>query len=278
MRNTKTLGLAVAASLALGACADEGTGPDSLDQLLTLNAALVAADATLEGVALARGPFGFEHGTPFGLGPGGQMGRGGGAGQAGGGRGIGGELTGTRTATFYDAAGNVQTAYDSLTTASIHYVLDLEGEVERGGWSGSVKRTRDMTVSGLVGIETTRTFNGKGTEDVERSRTLADGSEASFDMEGSFTEENVVIPVPGSDKKYPLSGKITRTMSVTVVNGPNGDETKKVTVVITFDGDNTATAVVNGETYEIDLDARPGSLPIREGLGMGGFGRGKRGP
>jgi hypothetical protein len=95
-------------------------------------------------------------------------------------------------------------------------------------------------------------------------------------MEGSFTQESVVVPVPGSAKQYPLSGKITRKMKVSVVNGPKADETRDVTVVITFDGDNTATAVVNGEAHEIDLDARPGAFPFRDG--MGGFGRGKRGP
>jgi hypothetical protein len=277
MTHRKTLGLALAATLTLGACADQG--PDLTDQLLTLNAAMVAADATLEVVTLTRTPFSFAPGTLQGMEPGGGMGPRGGmgpAGRPGGDMGFGGSLTGTRSVTFYDATGKEQAAYDSLTTARIHLVLDIAGDVERGGWSGSISRTRDMTITGLAGVETTRTFSGTGTEDVQRSRTLEDGTQASFDMAGSFTNENLVVPVPGSDKKYPLSGKITRDMTVTVVNGPKGDETRKVTVVITFDGDNTATAVVNGETHEIDLDARPGAFPFREG--MGGFGRGKRGP
>jgi len=181
--------------------------------------------------------------------------------------GIGGDLTGTRSVTFYDAAGNEQAAYDSLTTATIHFVLEIAGDVTRGGWTGSVDRTRDMTITGLEGVETTRTHNGFGSEDVERSRTLDDGTEATFDMEGTFNHDNVVIPVPGSETRYPLSGTITRVMKVTVVNGPNGDVTRDVTVVITFDGDNTATAVVNGETFEIDLDARPGGHPLRRGFG-----------
>jgi len=275
MRKTKTLGLGLAAALALTACS-ESTAPSALDELVTLNAALFAADATLEDLGLARGPFGFEHGIAFGMGPGGMMGRGGPAGPPGGEKGIGGSLTGTRSATFYDKDGKEQAAYDSLTTARIHYVLDVSGDVARAGWTGSVARTRDMTVSGLLGVETTRTFNGKGSETVKRSRTLEDGTKTSFDMQGSFTQENFVVPVPGSDKKYPLSGKITRMLAVTVVNGPKGDETRKVTVVITFDGDNTATAVIDGETHEIDLDARPGAFPFKDGFG--GFGRGKRGP
>lgn len=67
-----------------------------------------------------------------------------------------------------------------------------------------------------------------------------------------------------------LDVETTRTMKVTVVNGPNGDVTRDVRVVVTFDGDNTATAVVNGETYEIDLDARQGGHPLRRGFGRNG--------
>jgi hypothetical protein len=271
MTNRNILGLALATALGLGACGEATTGPDLLDQALSLNAAVVAADATLEDITLARGPLGFAHGG-LGLGPGGGMGP---AGEPGGGRGIGGELSGTRSVTFYDKDGGVQAAYDSLTTASFHVVVDIAGDVARGGWSGSVKRTRDMTVSGLLGVETTRTVNGKGTESVQRSRTLDDGTEASFDMTGSFIQENLVVPVPGSAKPYPLSGKITRTLKVTVVNGPKGDQTRDVTAVITFDGDSTATAVVNGETYEIDLDARRGGFPLREGFGPGMGGKGR---
>ena len=274
MTRMKTLGLALVAALALGACADDGIAPDLLDQALTLNAALVAADATLEDVTLAT--------TPFSFGPGAQeswrLGDGLGSGPKGepGGRmGIGGTVTGTRSVTFYDAAGVVQDAYDSLTTAKIHFVLDIQGDVERGVWSGSVARTRDMTITGLAGVESTRTFNGTGSENVERSRTLDDGTESTFDMEGTFTHEDLVVPVPGSSSKYPLSGTITRTMKVTVVNSPKGDFTRGVTVVITFDGDNTATAVVNGETFEIDLDARSGGFPLK-GTFRFGSGKGNR--
>lgn len=267
MTSTKTLGLALAAALAVGGCADDGVSPDLLDQTITLNAAVMAADATLEDITLATSPFSFGPGAQAA----GWMGMGNGPkGPPGGRMGIGGTTTGTRSVTFFDAQGNVQQAYDSLTTASIHFVLDIQGDVEREGWSGSVSRTRDMTVTGLAGVETTRTFNGTGSEKVERSRTLDDGSEASYDMEGSFTHENLVVPVPGSSPKYPLSGTITRHLSVAVVNGPKGDFTKDVTVVITFDGDSTATAVVNGETYEIDLDARPGAFPLKGTFRLGG--------
>lgn len=266
MMTKKTLPtVALVASLALGACADEALTPDLLDEALAYHAAIVAADATLEDLTLARAPFAFGPGAAPALAPGA-----GPAGRPGGGMGIGGSLSGTRSVTFYDADGAEQDAYDALTTAKIRYVMDIEGDVARGPWTGSVSRTREMTVSGLIGEEATRTHDGTGSEQVARSRTLDDGSEATFDLDGTFLQEAVVVPVPGSEPRYPLSGTVTRTMKVAVVNSPRGDVSRDVTVVITFNGTNTATALVNGEPHEIDLDARPGAFPLRGRFGSRG--------
>jgi hypothetical protein len=51
-------------------------------------------------------------------------------------------------------------------------------------------------------------------------------------------------------------------MTVTVTR-PDGERTRNVEIVITFDGDSTATAIVNGEEVEIDLSTREGRLPFR---------------
>lgn len=257
-------GVAAAAVLALGGCQDTA-GPAANDAILQ-NVAAVAADATLEDVTLATSPFGFGPQGVSAQGMGGGQPRG----PVGGGMGIGGSLSGTRDVTFYDADGNAQDAYDPLTTASIHFVVQVSGDVSRGTWSANIDRTRDMTVSGLAGQETTRTFNGTGTETVSRSRTDSTGTASTFDMTGSFSIDNLVVPVPGSDPRWPLSGTITRNMTVTVVNGPTGDRTNTVTAVITFDGTSTATAVINGETMQIDLTTAQGRNPIRGGR----FGRG----
>ena len=87
--------LALAAGLAVSACEDP-TGLDSVEDGLLLDMAIVAADATLEDLGrwgLAFGPL----------------------------------LSGTRTRTFYNAAGVEQESYDELTTASIQLR-------ERGQW------------------------------------------------------------------------------------------------------------------------------------------------
>jgi hypothetical protein len=252
--------VAAVAVLALGGCQDSA-GP-TVSSALLQNAAQVAADATMEDVTLATTPFGFGQ-----AGVSAQTAAGAGQrwGPLGGAMGIGGTFSGTRSVTFYDANGAVQTSYDSLTTDSIQFVLEVSGSASRDNWSASIDRTRQMTISGLLGQETTRTFNGTGTETVSRSRTDTTGTTSTYDMNGSFTVDNVVVPVPGSTPRWPLSGTITHDLTVTVVNGPNGDQTKTVTVVVTFDGTSTATAVINGQTMQIDLTTPPGRNCIKGG-------------
>lgn len=250
--------LAAGAALAAGACSDTA-GPDALDDQLLSDLAVVAADATLEDVTLMGAGFHFS-----------LQGAGGGPGMLGGHGGIGDSFSGTRSVAFFDADGNEQTGYDELSTAEVHVEMELAGERAREWWSASIARTRSMVISGLEGEEATRRFDGSGTETVARSRHFEDGTERSHDMTGAFTYEAVVVPVPGSEPRWPLSGTIRRVMHVSVTNGPGGDVTRDVEVTITFDGDQTATAVINGETVEIDLSTREGRHPLRGGMGHHG--------
>lgn len=270
MHNTRTvrLILAAAALAAIPAC-DDATGPgDTEEPLVLADLAAVAADAVVEDVSLMGQPFAFGAGTaPWTAGPGGPGGGHPGPGEPGGHHGIGGDRSGTRVLTFFDAAGNEQDAYDPLTTASIHTVVEMAGQIERPRWSGTMERTRDLTITGLEGEETTRTFNGFGEEAMSRVRSVGDGTARTYEMTGSFTKTDVVVPVPGSGDRWPLSGTVHRVMSVTVTGGPNGDFTREMEVTITFDGDETANAVINGEPFEIDLSARPGGDCIRSGFG-----------
>jgi hypothetical protein len=128
-----------------------------------------------------------------------------------------------------------------------------------------VYRTRSVTVSGLLGEETTRQWDGAGSEEISRSVHLDDGTARSRDMDGTFELSAVVVPAPGtSDTHWPVSGTVHRVVHVVVSNGPNGDFERTVDVTITFDGDSTATAVVDGETFEIDLTTRADGFPLRQ--------------
>jgi hypothetical protein len=245
---TQRTGLAMAMGLLVAGCSDS-TAPDAFADEIDYDMAIVAADATLEDVAMWSQPFDFAHAVPA-------------PGRPGGRDGWAGELSGTRAVTFSDIDGVEQTAYDALTTDLIHIVHEIEGEVTRDGWTVTVHRERDKTVSGLAGTETHRTWNGTGSEEITRTGFTLEGSERSYEAVGTFAYEDVVVPIPGSTPPYPISGTITRHLTVTVM-GPAGTRTRDVDVVIEFDGTSNATATVNGETRVIDLTTADGRLPLR---------------
>jgi len=249
------VGLVSALAVSVGAC-DDTVGLDSIEDAVVRDMAIVAADATLEEVSTLGQPFGFRAGGP-----------GVGGGRPGGHHGLGADGSGTTEETFYDATGNPQDAYDELTTDRIEVVTSVSGEVGRQNWSAMVNRERAMTITGLAGEESVRTLNGTGTSWVSRSRHTDDGNR-TYEMSGSSTHSDVVVPIPGSDPRYPLSGTITRSMTSTRTDG-EGTETRSMQMTITFDGDETAIAVVNGETKEIDLSAEAGRHPMRGRFGPG---------
>lgn len=241
--------LALLVGISVAGC-DDGTSPDAELGDLNLAVAAVAAEATLDDVhsmALGTWGMGAAEVAVAGLAPGDHLER-------------------TRTITFYDVDGREMDGYDALRTESISFVIDVEGSLERPMWSGEVERHRNVTVSGLAGEETRRTWNGTGSDEHSRVRTTDEE-----DMERRFrsqtTIEDVVVGIPRSENPWPLSGTITRHVEVTVVNGPRGDLTRERTVVVTFDGTRYVTLTVDGEEFEVDLAERRGRRPHRRGPG-----------
>ncbi|MFH1764320.1 MAG: hypothetical protein ABIF09_09020 [Gemmatimonadota bacterium] len=234
---------AFAAVLALGAaaCEDGATNTNAFDDAgLRLDAALVAADGMFQDLAHMESSTVWA-GTGF-------------APEA-----VGVEIQGSRsfskTVTFFDAAGVVQSNYNAETTAKMHIVADLTREVTHTFWSAEIARHRDMTVTGLEGAETERTWNGTSNGTVQRSRHPEGGEVRTYDMTSSGVITNVVRVVPRADNPYPKSGSITRTIhAVRTVDGV--EEVRDVVATITFDGDNTATMTVGAESWEINLDDR----------------------
>ncbi len=234
---------ALAALFTLAACADSTTTP-TVDAPLNADVAEVVADAALEdlavmnavapatGLGAAFGPFG--------------------------GRGLGDRagLERNRTVTAFDAEGVQQEAYDALTTASLHIVTMVEGDISREHFSAAVSRLRDLWVTGLAGEEVERTWNGSGESEVHRTRTTDANGTRSYEMEASATIDDVVRAVDRDAQPWPLSGTITREVAVTIVNGPRGDETRQRTTVLTFNGTQYVTLLVDGEAFEVDLAAR----------------------
>ena len=239
MRRFTLVALASTLSVGLSACSD-GTAPDAFSSQLNRDVAMVAADGLLNDLSQINQVI--PAGSQASLAP---------------------PLTGNRSVEYFDAAGNQQDAYDELTTASIHVVSERSGEFSREGWSATVSRSRDMIISGLEGEETTRTANGTGSAEIVRSRHLDGGGERSYDMSGESTIQNVVHAVPREDNPWPLSGTISRHMTVVIVNGPDGDATVERDAVVTFNGTQFVTMTVNGESFEVDLSARSGSHPFQ---------------
>ena len=68
-------------------------------------------------------------------------------------------------------------------------------------------------------------------------------------MTGESVTSNVVHAVPKEENPYPLSGTITRDLTVVIVKGPNGDETRTRYVTITFNAMQFARAVIPSERH-----------------------------
>lgn len=237
---TRLLGT-IALGLAAAGCSNS-LAPTAADQELNQDVALVAADAALDDVAQMVVPnaapqlqASFEA-VPF--------------------------ADVSRTVTFFDTSGVEQTAYDPNTTASVRIQMSLAGDVQRSGWTASITRTRDITVSGLEGQETSRTWNGTGTGTIMRSSHTDGTGSRTYDMSSSATITDVVVGVPRSQNPWPLSGSITRSITVTITRGDR-TETRTRTVTITFNGTQFATLTVGDETFEVDLAARAVDRPTR---------------
>ena len=161
-------------------------------------------------------------------------------------------LVETHSYQFLDASNAPQSAFDSLTTASIHFTSKLSGTTT--GHYSKVDDQHDLTVSGLAGVETSRTWNGTGTSAHEDSL-----GHARIKTHVSTSVSNVVLPVSRTNNPYPLSGTIT---THTVVSG--GLMPIDETVSIAFDGTRYATLTINGVTYKVDLGRLP-HFPISAG-------------
>ena len=244
-----TLGLLVT----LAACNSESTGPELTplaDLAITRDVATQSADAAVEDVELMGGPtgqlgFGFaasrtgEDDAPFRCGTHTRD-----------------LLTVVRTCTFKDAAGATQNGYDATTTASVAIHAVITGKIERENWSAEVERIRDLTVTGLAGSETSRTWNGTGTGKSTRSRHKEGTETRTYDVSCSSTRTNVVVNLPRAENRWPVSGTINRICTITITGGPNDGKTVERNVTITFNGTQLVPMTVNGKAFVLDLKTR----------------------
>jgi len=166
-----------------------------------------------------------------------------------------GGLTLNRDYAFFDATPAAQSAYSASTTASANFHVNVAGVHVATAGADTVNRDRSLTVSGLAGAETSRTWNGTGTRSDGGFRQEAD-VKRNYHTTDAVTVSNVVVNLPRSTNPWPMSGSITRQISGTASISRSGvSKSFEVTrtVTITFNGTQYATVTVGSDTYTLDL-------------------------
>lgn len=237
--------LAGAAACAVAACSSDPSAPADAASV-NANVAAFTAEAVGQDIQFMHGPRGFW-GFALRGGPGAfecdSF--------------TGDHVTVERTCTFADSDGVAQSAYDSLATASATLHVSASGSFDRGEWgSSSFSRERDLTVTGLAGAETQRTWNGNGSGTMSASRVNDDGDTVRVEMTSSGSVTDLVIPVPRTDTSWPLGGTIAFTVTAAFTGGAHDGQSFTRDVTVTFDGTQYATVTVNGETFTVDLARR----------------------
>lgn len=170
-------------------------------------------------------------------------------------------ITTVRSYAYFDAAGKAMQYLDNLKTASINYQFTRNGTVTQDTtFSGVVHSSRNITVSGLLGVETTRRWDGFGasadTNTHHDSRSTRHYAGKSVD-----SVKAVVYPQPRTPGSYPLSGSMIQVINYTVTSTGKGIETRSVDrrVVTTYDGSalakiqsGTVTCVLHLDTHKVD--------------------------
>lgn len=241
---------ALGALAMLAACSSTdtngSTGPNAVaNQTVTMDVAAVATELGAQDVEAMHGP-----GGAFGFGLHPDLGR------------FGcdsvdfGGLTIVRTCAYADSDGVAQDAYDSNATATVTVHTEISGAFGRGSWSAAMDRTSDLVVSGLAGANTTMIWNGSSAGTASRVRQVDSTETREYDMTFSGSITDVVVPVPHTDTGWPLSGVITRDVTVTIIGGPRDGTTVTRSTTLEFNGTQYATLTVNGETFQVDLARR----------------------
>ncbi len=170
-----------------------------------------------------------------------------------------GPFTYSRSYAYADGLGVAQDAYSATTTASANFKWALSGTNTKRRWAGTMSRERDLTISGLLGANTTITINGTGAAERQRTRFAkeevdgANAVEREYDMQGSTVIANVVTAAVRLPDTWPASGTITRTHTVTRTDVRHGTRTSTRTSVVTFNGTQFVPLVVNGTEFTLDL-------------------------
>lgn len=164
-------------------------------------------------------------------------------------------LTLQRSFALFDTNGDPMSAYDAILTASANVKATVTGIHVALAGEDTVDRQRDVTVSGLAGAETSRTWNGTGSRDDGGYRQDTDRLR-TYHTTDAVTWTNVVVNLPRLTNPWPISGTITRQIQGTgsvMRNGTTRTFTIQRTVTITFNGTRYVPMLVGTTPYVLDL-------------------------
>lgn len=166
-------------------------------------------------------------------------------------------LTLERSFAFY-AGGVAQQRYDATATDSVNFQAALSGTLSRDGRTAWINAARTMTVSGLAGAETQRSWSGTGTR-TDSAHVVTDGVARRTKIHSVDQISSVVYALPRSANPYPKSGTITHDITMSsVADDGTATRTRSATrhVVVTFNGTRFASVMVGSTACTLDLLTR----------------------
>ena len=122
-------------------------------------------------------------------------------------------LTLERSFAFY-AGGVAQQSYDATATDSINFQGALKGTLSRAGRTVWIDANRTMTVSGLAGTESQRSWSGTGTR-IDSAHVTNDDVSRRTRIHSVDQVASVVFALPRSANPWPKSGTITPDITLT---------------------------------------------------------------
>jgi len=151
---------------------------------------------------------------------------------------------------LYNGFGIAQEAYDDLTTASAQVWYKAFGNLVNPTGAANIDRVRTLTVNGLSGTESERTFGGFGTD--QATGSIEGSSGKDYVLSATTIATNVVYGIPFASNVWPRSGTLT-TQSQLDVTELGVTTTTHKSVTITFNGTQLVNMDVGSTGFTLDL-------------------------
>ncbi len=172
----------------------------------------------------------------------------------------------TRSHVCYDSTGAAQGTCSATTTDSVVFHWTLNGQIGpdtnyRGAvFQANIHRTRNGTISHLLGTETYRIHNAVGTSNDTTSFTGTIGTRNAAES-AVDSVVNIRFNLPRSSNPWPVSGQYIRNVSGTIkLTNPTDTiiktYTRRVTVTSPADAEGNVVLTINGSTCNLNLVTR----------------------